>query len=315
VADNPPPPSEAPRPWKLTSPGSGARRGLGRGLGALIPGADLSAEVGVVEIPVDRIKPNARQPRAGFNEQPLAELEASIREHGVLQPVLVRPSPGAPSTYELVAGERRWRAASAAGLRTVPAVVKAMDDRSALEAALVENLQREDLNPMERARAYRGLVEDFGLTQDTIARRVGRSQSSVANTIRLLALPGEVQASLEAGRITEGHARALLGIEDIGRLVEVWRHTETKGLSVRAVEALARRASISREMRARKSRKSPKDNYIIQQKLSDWLGSPVRVTSRRDGGGEIRITFFSLDDLDRLIERLEGPRRAGHERS
>jgi ParB family chromosome partitioning protein len=303
VADNPQPPSDAPPPWQPSSSAAGGRRGLGRGLGALIPGADLSQDTGIVEIPVDRIRPNARQPRVGFSEEPLAELEASVREHGVLQPIIVRPSADARSSYELVAGERRWRAAVAAGLRTVPAVVRAMDDRGALEAALVENLQREDLNPMERARAYRGLMDDFGLTQDAIAGRVGRSQASVANTVRLLALPTEVRTSIEAGRITEGHARALLAVADRARLIEIWRLIESRGLSVRAVEALARRSSISRGI-PRKSRAQTKDTYIIQQNLTHSLGAPVRVTARRDGGGEIRITFFSLDDLDRLIDRL-----------
>jgi ParB family chromosome partitioning protein len=173
----------------------------------------------------------------------LGDLEASIREQGVLQPVLVRPT---ADGYELVAGERRWRAAMAAGLTTVPAVVKPFDDLGALEAALVENLQREDLSALDRARAYRRLTEEFGLSQDAVAKRVGRSQPSVANTLRLFALPDEVQRSLDAGRISEGHARALLSIRDQHRLLAVWRAVEERGLSVRQTEAAAKRLTISR---------------------------------------------------------------------
>ena len=287
--DSPPQPPEHAR-------GSRARA-LGRGLGALIPGADQPRDSGVIDIPIDRIRPNSLQPRGGFKESPLEELAASIREQGILQPVLVRP---AADGYELVAGERRWKAAQAAGLRTIPAMVRHLDDRGALEAALVENLQREDLNAMDRARAYKRLTEEFGLSQEAVARRVGRSQPSVANTMRLLSLPPEVQGSLEAGRITEGHARALLGIEDPARLLTVWRIVEAKSLSVRETEAAARRRSISREMR-HGSKGSAKDINIIQQRLSDILGSPVRISVNRRGGGEIRVTFYAPADLDRLL--------------
>ncbi|MDR7522381.1 MAG: ParB/RepB/Spo0J family partition protein [Armatimonadota bacterium] len=300
MADSPPRPSDGEGRPRL--PGQpGARRALGRGLGALIPGADLTPDQGVVEIPVDRIRPNTLQPRTAFGSEPLSELQASIREHGVLQPVLVRPS---GEDYELVAGERRWRAAVAAGLRTVPAMVRHLDDRSALEAALVENLQREDLGPLERARAYRRLIEDFGLSQEDVARRVGRSQPSVANTLRLLSLPGEVQASLEAGRISEGHARALLTLQDQGRLLQVWRQVESRGLSVRATEVAARRAAISREIRRRRPRGISGEILIIQQSLQDRLGTPIKVDVRGKGRGEIRITFFSIEDLERLVDLL-----------
>ncbi len=298
MADNPP------RPLETSGPAGSPKRGLGRGLGALIPGAGIAADPAVVELPVDRIRPNSLQPRADFDREPLAELEASIREHGVLQPVLVRPVVGG---YELIAGERRWRAATSAGLRTVPAMVRHLDDRGALEAALVENLQREDLNPVERARAYRRLIDDFQMTQEAVARRVGRSQPSVANTIRLLALPAEVQASMEAGRITEGHARALLAVVDRKRLLAIWGDVEQRGLSVRATEAAARRPSISREIRSRR-RGEAKEINIIEQRLSDGIGAPVRLSVNARGAGEIRITFFSPSDLDRLIETITGQR-------
>lgn len=290
--------AEDPRP--AGAPGH-QRRVLGRGLAALIPGA-VSDDPGVMEIPVDRIRPNSLQPRSGFGEEPLAELQASIREHGVLQPVLVRP---AGSGYELVAGERRWRAASAAGLRTVPAIVRRLDDRGALEAALVENLQREDLNPVERARAYKRLQEEFRLNQEEIARRVGRSQPSVANTLRLLTLPAEVQASLEGGRISEGHARAILGAPGVPHMLAIWRAVELKGLSVRATEDAVRRAGISRGMkRSRKAEAGNQDIRIIEQSLMEHLGAPVRILARKGGAGEICITFSTAEDLQRLLEAL-----------
>jgi ParB family chromosome partitioning protein len=263
-----------------------------------------------VEIAVDQIEPNPLQPRAHLEEEPLVELAASIREQGVLQPVLVRPAPGRPGKFELVAGERRWRAAAAAGLRTIPAVLRHLDDRGALEAALVENLQREDLGPLERARAYRRLLEDFGLKQDDIARRVGRSQPAIANTLRLLGLPQEILTSLESGRITEGHARALLAVEDGARMLDVWRKVEERGLSVRSTEEMVRRATISREIPTKKSRAASRDISNIEQDLSGKLGTQVRLAVRSGGTGEIRIAFYSIEELDRLVEVLAGGPRA-----
>lgn len=291
--DGSPQPPEPARPQRS--------RGLGRGLGALIPGAGQLGESGVIDIPIDQIRPNSLQPRAGFQDTPLAELAASIQEQGILQPVLVRPT---SDGYELVAGERRWRAARVAGLRVIPAMVRRLDDRGALEAALVENLQREDLNAIDRARAYRRLAEEFGLSQEGVARRVGRSQPSVANTLRLLTLPQEVQAAVEGGRLTEGHARALVGIEDPSRLLDVWRRIEAKGLSVRETEIAAKRRSISREIP--KARLHAHELNIIEQNLSETLGAPVRVVADKKGRGEIRIAFYSADDLDRLLTLMGG---------
>jgi ParB family chromosome partitioning protein len=253
-----------------------------------------------VEISVENIRSNSLQPRSDFSQKSLGELQASIREHGVLQPVLVRPVSGSPGTYEVVAGERRWRAAAAAGLRAIPVVIRGMDDRSALESALVENLQREDLNPIERARAYQRLTHEFGLTQESLAQRVGRSQASVANTIRLLALPPEVISSVEGGRITEGHARALLALERMETILALWKRVESHGLSVRATEAAARRASISREM-TQAARTRTRDINNIEQSISDRIGLPVRIITKKKQSGEIRIAFFSLDDFDRLM--------------
>ncbi|MGH7429699.1 MAG: ParB/RepB/Spo0J family partition protein, partial [Candidatus Methylomirabilaceae bacterium] len=183
------------------------RRGLGKGLGALIPGAEVAGGERPTEIALSHLAANPFQPRQAMDPQELSGLVESIRRHGVLQPIVVRASAGG---FEVVAGERRWRAAEAAGLTTIPALVKTLTDQEALELALVENLQREDLNALERARAYRRLMADFGLTQEEIAEQVGKSQPSIANSLRLLNLPPQIQVSLEAGRITEGHARALL---------------------------------------------------------------------------------------------------------
>lgn len=287
----PPDPTKTPR-----------MKGLGRGLAALIPGAGTSQEQSTLEIPVDRIRPNALQPRGAIDRTELDDLEASIREQGVLQPVLVRPS---QDGYELVAGERRWRAAVAAGLSTVPAVVRPMDDLGALEAALVENLQREDLTAMDRARAYLRLTEDFGMSQEAVAKRVGRSQPSVANTLRLLALPEEVQSSVDSGRISEGHARALLAVRDRRKMLSVWKAIEERGLSVRQTEMAAKRLSISREMTGQgPSTTARQEIKNIELSISERIGAPTRVVSSRSGRGEIRISFFSPTDLDRLLVAL-----------
>lgn len=288
-------------PPSLDPQRAGRVRGLGRGLSALIPGVSAVTESAAQEIPVDQIRPNPRQPRAGFSEEAFGELVASVREQGVLQPVLVRP---VAAGYELVAGERRWRAAVAAGLRTIPAVVREMDDRASAEAALVENLQREDLNPVERAVAYRRLIDEFRLTQEDVARRVGKSQPAVANSLRLLSLPSQVLASLQAGRISEGHARALLSAPNEAVLLSVWRRVEASGLSVRETERIIKRSGIPREIR-RMSGKS-RDLINIEQVLSSELGAPTTITIDRNGAGNIRILFYSTADLERLVEKLRG---------
>lgn len=275
------------------------RRGLGRGLGALIPGADQPDVP--AEIPLSRLRPCAFQPRQEIDAQELAELVESVRRHGVLQPIVVRP---AGDDYEVVAGERRWRAAEAAGLRTIPAVVRDLDDRQAVEVALVENLQRQDLSPLQRARAYRRLVEEFGLTQEQVAERVGKSQPAVANTLRLLQLPAPIQASLEAGRISEGHARAILGAGTPQRMLDVWQKVERRGLSVRQTEALVR-SGISRGMSSRRPTRSDPHLRALEQDLSRRYGTEVRVagTSRR---GRLVFAYRSEEDLQRLADLLLG---------
>lgn len=286
-----------------------ARRGLGRGLAALIPGSGSDSFPSQSEVPIDRVRPSRMQPRTEFDSEPLEELRVSIQQHGVLQPILVRPIPDGQGFFEIVAGERRWRAAKEAGLRTIPVVIRSIGDQAALESALVENLQREDLNPVERAKAYKRLTAEFSLTQESLAKKVGRSQASIANTIRLLALPPEVCASLEAGRITEGHARALLTLAGTEALTQLWRRVESQGLSVRATESAARRATISREI-ARPRTSSDKDINNIEYLLTSTLGSPVKVAMKSATSGEIQISFFSLDDLDRLLRLLGRPQAA-----
>ncbi len=287
MSDNPPSSSESHR-----------RRGLGRGLGALLPGAGPLERERTNEVPLALLTPNPFQPRQNTDAQELASLADSIRKHGVLQPIIVRPVRGG---YEVVAGERRWRAAEAAGLTTVPAVVRELTDREALELALVENLQRADLNPIERARAYRRLVEEFHLTQEQVAERVGKSQPSVANALRLLHLPPQVQASLEAGRLSEGHARALMAIGDEPRLLKLWERVERRGLSVRETETLSR-GIISREIIPKGTVEDPQLRAVGQD-LSRRYGTKVSVVGSRNRG-VLTFAYYSEEDLQRLLDLL-----------
>jgi len=279
-------------------PSDPRRRGLGKGLGALIPGAESVGQERPSEVPLSHLRANPFQPRQAMDAQELSGLVESIRRHGVLQPIVVRPSVGG---YEVVAGERRWRAAEAAGLRSIPAIVRSLTDQEALELALVENLQREDLNPIERARAYRRLMQEFGLTQEQIADRMGKSQPSVANALRLLHLPLQVQASLEAGRISEGHARALLSVGTESILLRLWERVERRGLSVRETEALARR-SISREIQGRSGGKDPQLRSV-EQDLSRRFGTKVVVDGTRRRG-RLAFDYYSEEDLQRLLDLL-----------
>lgn len=286
------------------SPDQGGRKkgGLGKGLAALFPGIDLRGE-GIQEIPIERISPGPFQPRSESTGEDFQQLVASVKEHGILQPILVRPR---GEGYEVVAGERRWRAAAAAGLPTIPAVVRSLGDREALELALVENLQRLDLSPLERARAYDRLVKEFQMTQEEIARRIGVSRSTVANTLRLLQLPREVQSSLEAGELTEGHARAILTLEDKTQMLEAWEEAKKRGLSVRETEALVRRlASVSRETKSKIQTRRDPQLILIEEELRAYLGTQVKIIQRRKKGA-LLIEFYSLADLDRIISRILG---------
>ncbi len=273
------------------------RRALGRGLSALLPGPGIP---GVQEVPVDAIAANPRQPRKRFAAAELEALAASIREQGVISPLILRRG---RDGYELVAGERRLRAARLAGLRSVPAVVRDVADAQALELALVENLQREDLNAVEEAEAYRRLIEDFGLSQEAVARRVGRDRSTISNALRLLRLPTKVLDDLAAGTLSEGHARALLALGRAADQLRVRDLIVKGGLSVRGAEALVRRQK-GREAGA-PARRRPKpatdhDLGALEDRLRDALGTKVRI-ARRGKGGTVEIEFYSNEDLDRIL--------------
>lgn len=249
------------------------RNGLGRGLGALIP-TEATGERGSLlrDLPIAVIRPNALQPRKFFDEESLASLAASIRELGVLQPILVRPLPGGdsddPSGYELIAGERRWRAARRAGLQSIPALVQQASDLSSLEQALVENLHRTDLNPLEEAAAYRQLIEDFNLTHDELARRVGKSRAAISNTLRLIQLPTVVQRYLREGALTQGHARALLGTPDRESQEELAQITVDRGLSVRALEEAVRETLHRGELSASAAELEPEQRTLTADRAN-----------------------------------------------
>jgi ParB family chromosome partitioning protein len=286
-----------------------AKSRLGRGLAALI--GDVGDETAALErtrtprrLPIELLKPNPRNPRRMFADAEIDELAASIRQRGIIQPILVRTIRGAPDAYEIIAGERRWRAAQRAGMHDVPVVLLEVGDREALELAIIENVQRTDLNPLEEAMGYQALMEEFGHSQDELAKTVGKSRPHIANTLRLLNLPDLVKAYLSENKISAGHARALLGQPDPEALA---RQVLDKGLNVRQLEALT-------QDRARKAGKAPKarpriekdaDTLAVEKRLSDILGLAVTITHRGEGG-EIRIHYRTLEQLDDVIARLEG---------
>jgi ParB family chromosome partitioning protein len=289
-----------------------SRRGLGRGLSALLGETEESAPApsssgaGVVtegarEIPIELVHANPDQPRRHFSEVEIGELEASIRDKGVLQPILVRPSPRTPGEFEIVAGERRWRAAQRAGLGAIPALVRTLDDDRALEISIVENVQREDLNAMEEAQAYKALMGRFGYTQDKASVAVGKSRSHVANTLRLMQLPESVQEHVLYGRLTAGHARAILSAADPEAVAQI---ILDKGLSVRDAEALAKGKSGSPK-KASGPRRAPKDTdtAALEVELEDVLGMAVDITDR-GGAGEVKIRYATLEQLDEICRRL-----------
>lgn len=286
---------------------SDKRRGLGRGLSALLP-----AEEGIRSLPIDQLQPSRHQPRSLFDDAGLDELAASIRAQGVIQPLIVTPTGG--GAYTIVAGERRWRAARRAGLKVVPVVVRQVrDDRQQLELALVENLQRADLNPIEEAEAFRSLQESFGLSHEEIADRVGRARPAVTNTLRLLKLPRAVQDLLRAGRLTAGQARPLLALDDPDEILRMAERAATEGLSARALEALAGAAAAAEApKRKRRAAGRPVEPHAAAaaERLTKSLQTRVEIDRRRRGG-QIRIHFHSEEELMRLFDLLveRGERR------
>jgi len=279
------------------------RRGLGRGLSALLDEVEAPAEpgqraAGVTEIPVETIKANPDQPRRHFDEAELEELAQSIREKGVLQPILVRPAVFA-GEFQIVAGERRWRAAQRAGIRAIPALVRSLSDEEVLEIAIVENVQRKDLSPMEEADGYRTLIEKFGRTQAQVADTVGKSRVHVANALRLLQLPDSVQAMVRDGQLTPGHVRPLIGVADAARLAE---EIVGRGLSVRQTETLARGGGANSAAPSRRGGKDA-DTIAIETDLAEMLGLAVEIRDA-GGAGEVRIRYATLEQLEEVCRRL-----------
>lgn len=277
------------------------KRGLGKGLGALIPPTPMPTESpGLRSVPVSRITPNPRQPRHSIDPAGLEELAASIREHGLIQPLIVT---AAGAEYQLIAGERRWAAARLAGLTEVPVLIKDATPQQMLELALVENIQRADLNPLEEAAAYRQLIDEFGLTQEAVAERVGKSRVAVANTVRLLNLPPEVQAPLAAGEISEGHARALLRLDDLPRQMAVLRRIRQQGLSVRQTEDLVRRL-VEPPPTSPDRPRSP-EVEALETRFRQALGTKVALNRSRKGG-RLVIYFYSDEELQGIYENIVG---------
>lgn len=278
------------------------KKALGKGLGALLAPAkvNLPAEAADVQrIRIEAIVPNRYQPRHHFPQEELAQLAASIKESGVLQPIVVRRK--GDGTYELIAGERRWRASKEAGLETIPVIIKNCSDQESLLLALIENIQREDLNPMETARAYSRMMKEFGLTQDAIALKVGRDRSSVANFIRLTQLHPELQEFVEAGRLSAGHAKVILGLPSPEEQLRLGKMVVSASLSVRATERL-----LTRSLEGNKSRSTPGRNSLwvdLEARLQKRLGTKVTVQHKKQGG-RLVIHYFSKEELDGVVDIL-----------
>ena len=284
-----------------------ARSRLGRGLASLI--GDVGGEAAHVDrpraqrkVPIEFLRPNPRNPRRAFSETELGELTSSIRTHGVIQPIIVRPVKGSHDRYEIIAGERRWRAAQAAGLHEVPIVPLDVTDSDALELAIIENVQREDLNPLEEAQGYHALAEEFKRNQDDIAKIVGKSRSHVANTMRLTKLPSEVQAYIASGKLTAGHARALIGVPD--PLAAAKKIVE-QGLNVRQAEQLAHVEGVPerKQQKARGGKAKDADTMALEKRVSDALGLTVSI-HHRNPGGSVQVNYRNLEQLDEVMRRL-----------
>lgn len=290
------------------------KRALGRGLSALIPQAGPAPAAhaaapepvatprnnGVLKLAIESIRRDNAQPRRHFDEAKLAELTESIKTQGILQPVLVRKE---GNGYKLIAGERRWRAAQAAGLKEIPALVREVTEAQAFEFALVENLQRADLNPIEEAEGYQRLVEEFKLTQEQISQRVGKDRSTVANALRLLALPDDVKALVADGSLSMGHARALLGVPRLPEMQALAVQVAEQKLSVRDTEKLVQQKRAHKKDAGKPHKQSPQVKALVEE-LQRRLGTKVRLTERSPGKGTLEVDFFSYDDLDRLLKLL-----------
>ncbi len=267
---------------------------LGKGLDALLP--EKGEEI--INIDITRIVPGEQQPRRVFNDKTLSELAQSIKEKGVLQPIIVRRT--GDGTFRIVAGERRWRAATLAGLKKIPVIIKDTAPSDSLEIALIENLQREDLNPIETAEAFQRLMKEFNLTQEELSLKVGKERATVANYLRLLRLPDEIKEMIDKGSLSMGHARAILSVESRAEQIELARAIVTKGLSVREAEVLAKRFS---KPKKRPTRSKDPQIASLEEKLKHSLGTKVRI-QHKGKRGRIEIEYYSLDELDRLLDIL-----------
>lgn len=299
-----------------------AKKGLGSGLDALFGGnaptprqvQEHAAGDKVLHLPLDAVSANPSQPRRSFEQGKLNELADSIKEQGVLQPILVRPVDGAAGKYEIVAGERRYRAAKQAGLKTIPAIVKVLDDKVTLEIALIENIQRQELNPLEEAASYRDLLDNYGYTQASLATRLGKSRVYVANTLRLLGLPKEIQTMIAKGGLTAGHGKALLMVEDAADRLLLAEYAREQGLSVRQTEELAKNPKALHKSQPKaeaKTERQPKqpnaDDLLlaaVEERLRDRLRTKVNVQNLGDLHGRITLEYYGEEELDRLLELL-----------
>jgi len=275
------------------------RRGLGKGLGALIDTEETN-ESGILEVKINDIEPSAGQPRKYFDTEKLEQLAESIKQHGVVQPLIVSKS---GNTYKIVAGERRWRAARLAGLQTVPVIVRDFSDRKIMEVALIENIQREDLNPIEEAEAYSRLIEEYGMTQEEISATVGKSRPAIANAIRLLGLQEKIKELIISGELSGGHARALLSIDDRAVQVKAAEEIIKKGLSVRETEALVKKLTTRKERK--KTREENVEIKALEDRLREIFGTKVQILNNKKKG-KIVIEYYSTDELDRIIAMIQG---------
>ncbi len=278
--------------------------GLGKGLSAIFMENDSENSNEAVTLRISEIEPNREQPRKEFDEQALAELSQSIMQFGVLQPILVRPL--IDGGYQIVAGERRYRASRMAGLTEIPAVIRELSDNETMELALIENLQREDLSPIEEAKGYKTLIDTYQMSQEQVAQTVGKSRPAIANTMRLLLLPDDVLALVEKGDLSQGHARALLALENKALISAIAEDIVKKGLSVRQVEKLVKDFSKKPSTRTRIPKSKPLYFSEVELALSEYLGNKVVVTPSKDGkGGTLSIDFYSLEELKDLANKLE----------
>jgi ParB family chromosome partitioning protein len=276
---------------------------LGKGLDALIPALSINDDDKIVEISVTQLRANPYQPRKHFDEESIAELADSIKEHGVIQPIIVR---AVLKGYEIIAGERRWRAAQQCGLATIPAVIRNFSDEQVMEIALIENIQREDLNPIEVAAAYQNLIDTFSLTQEELSMKVGKSRSHIANFLRLLQLPASVKELVSRGTLSMGHARAIAGLKNEKDILELTKRTIDEGWSVRELEEAIRKLEGQKKKQPKPKRKT-RDPYLqaLEEDLQEYLRTTVKIKPNKDRG-KIEIMYYSKDDLQRLLDVLQG---------